>query len=80
MGRGLGQPLAFALLFGPILDLVVGRDIVRRPGAAVAHRLGRAGRAVLRGLVLDLAVELGTENEGIGGKVHPGQQRHDRSQ
>ena len=33
-GRGLGQLLAFALLFRPVLHLVVGRDIVRRPGAA----------------------------------------------
>ena len=60
---GLGQLLAFPLLLRAVLDLVVGCDIVRRPGAARPERLRRSGRAVLRRLVLDLAVELGAEHE-----------------
>ena len=27
--------------------------------------------------MLDLAVELGAEDEGVGGQIHPGQQRDD---
>ena len=40
-----GSASRLPALFRPVLDLVVGRDIVGRPGAAFAHRLGRAGRA-----------------------------------
>ena len=44
---------------------------------ALAQWSRRAGGAVLRGLMLDLAVEFGAEDEGVSGQIHPRQQRDD---
>src|SRR6185437_3911634 len=57
--------LAFSL-FGPVLNRIIGGDIVGSPGPALTEGLRRAGRAVLCGLVLDLAVELRADDEAIG--------------
>src|SRR6185503_4058811 len=47
--RGLGEALAFTLLFRAVLDRFVGCDIVGGPGAPISQRVGGAGGRVLRG-------------------------------
>jgi hypothetical protein len=63
-----------------LLGLDVAGDMVGGPRAALAHRLWLAGGAVLGGLMLDLAVQLGADHEHIGRQVHPRQQRDHRAQ
>src|SRR5262249_21743780 len=60
--RALGEFLALPLLFRTVLNLIVRRNIVRSPCTPLAQGLRRAGGAVDRRLVLDLAVELGADN------------------
>ena len=53
---------------------------VRHLGAALAHRARLPGRAVARGLVLDLGIELGAEQDDVAGDVEPHQQHDHRAQ
>ena len=57
--------------------LIAARDMIRRPGITLPDRLFRAGRRIPRRLVLELRVQLRSEQENIGGKIQPGDQDHD---
>ena len=59
--------------------VVVGATLSAAQAPRVAHRLGRSGRPDPSPSVLELAVELGAEDERIGRQVHPGEQRDDRA-